>query len=141
MSGKEFEPEVVVLYCQYSVARDADIPAAEKQATGFKVRYILLPCSSKVEVPHLLKILEKGADGIEVVGCPDKVCRFLVGNVRAEKRVDYARGLLDQIGMGADRLAMSRAEAMSGGDILKLAESRADAVRELGPNAMKGANS
>ena len=132
-----FEPEVVVLSCQYSVARDADLRDAEKEASGFNVKFIMLPCSSKAEVSHILKVLEKGADAVQVIGCPEGLCRFLVGNVRADKRISYAKGLLEQINMGADRLDMQRGEAMAAKDLLAIAEKRANAVRELGPNPMK----
>lgn len=136
----DFEPEIAILYCQYSVVRDADLSFVEKQASGFKVRLFMLPCSSKVEVAHLLRILEKGTDGIQVIGCPDKLCRFLVGNQRAEKRVEYARSLLSEIDIGADRIGMERGQGMEANELLELAGIRAEKVRQLGPNPMKGRN-
>ncbi len=139
-STQEFKPEIVVLYCQYSVAKDADINAVQNRAQGFKARFMMLPCSSKIEVPHLLKILEKGVDGIQVIGCPDDLCRFLVGNQRAEKRIEYARGLLDQVGMGADRLSMQRGQGLSEDALLQIAQAAADTVRKMGPNPMKRGN-
>ncbi len=137
-STGDFEPEITILYCQYSVTRDADLSAIEKQASGFKVKFFMLPCSSKVEVAHLLRILESGIDGIQVIGCPDKLCRFLVGNQRAEKRVEYVRRLLGEIDVGADRIGMGRGQEMEAGELLELAGIRAEKVRKIGPNPMKG---
>jgi coenzyme F420-reducing hydrogenase delta subunit len=57
----------------------------------------------------------------------------------AEKRVEYARGLLDEIHMGADRLRMERGEELSSLQMIALVQNQADAVRALGPNPMKGA--
>jgi coenzyme F420-reducing hydrogenase delta subunit len=132
-----FDPEIVVLYCQHSVAGDADVAVASQQMRGLTVRPTMLPCSSKVEIPHLLKILEQGADGVELVACPQDVCRFLVGSLKAEKRVERASGLLEEIGMGGRRVGLSRRARLSAQDLLALAEARAVAVRLLGPNPMK----
>ena len=84
----------------------------------------------------MLKILELGADAVQVVGCPADACRFLVGSTMAEKRVERARGLLDEIGMGADRVGLSRSERLSAEGLIGLAEARATAVKPLGPNPM-----
>lgn len=132
-----FDPEIVVLYCQHSVAGDADVKIASQQMRGLTVRPTMLPCSSKVDVPHLLKILQHGADAVELVACPQDRCRFLVGSLKAEKRVDRASGLLEEIGMGGQRLGLSRRAKLSAQDLLALATARAEAVRPLGPNPMK----
>jgi len=131
------DPEIVVLYCQHCVAQDAHVAVAAEQVRGLTVRPTLMPCSSKVEVPHLLRILEQGADGVELVACPEAKCRFLVGSLKAEQRVSRARGLLEEIRMGGQRLGFSRKEKLSAEALLDLAEARAVAVKPLGPNPMK----
>jgi len=133
----DFEPEIVVLYCQHCVVEDIDLAAATKAVSGFKPRFEVMPCSSKVEASHVLKLLERGADGVAVVGCPEKRCRFLVGSAMAEKRIEYARGLLEEIRMGADRLGMNRASHLSAAQLVEIAEHRAAAARTLGPNPMR----
>ena len=138
VSGAGFEPRVVILYCQYAVAKDQDLVSAEKEASGFQVGFVMLPCSSKLEISHLFRILESGADRIEVIGCPEGLCRFLVGNLRTEKRIQRAKNLLDQIKMGAQRVNMSRAEGLDKFQLLQLAKEAAEQVKKLGPNPMKG---
>lgn len=132
-----FDPEIVVLYCQHCVAEPGRVNPAAAEGPGPAVRSTMIPCSSKVEISHLLTILEQGADGVEVVACPEDQCRFLVGSRMAQKRIDRARRLLDAIRMGAERVGFSRAEGLSAGDLLGLARARAEAVRPLGPNPMK----
>ena len=97
---------------------------------------VMMPCSSKIEVPYVLKILERGADAVEVVACPADGCQFLVGSLRTEKRIDYVRGLLDEIHVGAERVGISRGPGLSVKDLAALAASRAEAIRSLGPNPM-----
>jgi F420-non-reducing hydrogenase iron-sulfur subunit len=135
----KLEPEIVVLYCQHCMGKDEDPKAALNKISGCKAEFLIMPCSSKVETSHMLKILAEGADGLLVVGCKTDRCRFLTGSAMAQKRVEYARGLLDEIQMGADRLRMERGEELSSLQMIALVQSQADAVRALGPNPMKGA--
>lgn len=135
--GQDFTPEIVILYCQHCVAEDADLNGAMRQASGFKPRLVVMPCTSKVEVSHLIKILEQGTDGVQVVGCLDGGCQFLMGSSLAQKRVEYARRFLDELSFGADRLGMHRGEGLSADEVLALAENRAQAVNSLGANPMK----
>ncbi len=132
-----FDPEIVVLYCQQCVGKEARVDVAFQKAAGFSARAAVMACSSRVEVSHILKILEQGADAVEVVACPSEQCKFLVGSARAEKRIQYARHLLDEIHMGGDRVGISRRTGLSAEALLELAAGRADAARSLGPNPMK----
>jgi len=137
LGGPGFEPEIVVLYCQHCVGEDADVVAEATRVSGFSVQPVLMPCSSKVEIPHVLRILERGVDGVEVVACPESACRFLVGSARTERRVEYVRRLLDEAGIGAQRVGISRGSRLSATELMGLAAGRAEAVRALGCNSMK----
>jgi coenzyme F420-reducing hydrogenase delta subunit len=133
-----FKPEIILLYCQRCLEEAADLFIAAKATSRFAAKLVMMPCTSKVEESHLLKLLAEGADGVQVVGCPFQQCQRLLGNVRAEKRVEHVRGYLREIGLGAERLGMERGLHFSGLQLLLLAEKRAHAVRPLGPNPMKG---
>jgi coenzyme F420-reducing hydrogenase delta subunit len=89
----------------------------------------MMPCSSKIEVPYILKILEAGALAVEIVACPEKGCKFLVGSRRAEKRIEYIRGLLEQIGCSRQRVGISRKLSQSPQELIELARARGDAAR------------
>ena len=67
---------------------------------------IRVPCSGKLQPEHLLKAFEVGADLVVVLTCGDGDCRYLEGQRRIERRVDYVRGLLDEIGLGGERLLL-----------------------------------
>jgi coenzyme F420-reducing hydrogenase delta subunit len=71
-----------------------------------QLRHIPVPCSGKLQPEHLLKAFEAGADMVVVLTCRDGDCRYLEGRRRIERRVDYVRGLLDQIGLGGRRLVL-----------------------------------
>jgi coenzyme F420-reducing hydrogenase delta subunit len=130
------EPEIVVLFCQHSVDGKVELADSFRDLPGCRVRLVVLPCSSNIEVRRIVKMLERGADAIQVVGCSEGACRFMVGSKKAEKRVEYVRQLLDEIDFGPERVSMERGVALSSEDLLNLARDRADRVRPLGRNPM-----
>ncbi len=134
--GDGFEPEITVLYCGRSLREGVSLPEGVGRGPGCSVRYVMMPCGSKVEVGYLIKLVEHGADGVQLVACPEDQCRFVVGGARAENRVRYAQRLLAEAGMGPERLGMVRRNSLTADDVAALAGERADAVRPLGRNAM-----
>ena len=94
----------------------------------------MVPCSSKVQVSHLLKILDQEADGVEVIACPLERCGFLVGSDTAARRVEYARSLLDRIGVGRERLGISHGVELPADEFAKRVAARAEAVMNLETN-------
>jgi coenzyme F420-reducing hydrogenase delta subunit len=134
-----FEPEILLIYCGNTIANNDYLPEGTKKVAGFKVRFVKMPCSSKIETRYLVKLIEQGADGIELVACPGKQCQFTTGSSRAEHRVRHARTLLEEVGMSGDRLGMVRRTNLSADDIMAIAEERAGKVGPLGQNPMKAA--
>jgi F420-non-reducing hydrogenase iron-sulfur subunit len=129
-------PRIVVVYCRNAVSSAAEMLEGPYTAKGFNAFFAALPCSSKIEPSYPLKILADGADGVLVVACPEGRCRNLVGNVRAEKRINYVRSLLDKAGMGAERLTLERGENLTEKDLLDSARRRLGPLKILGPNPM-----
>jgi coenzyme F420-reducing hydrogenase delta subunit len=139
MNDNTSTPEIVLLYCPRTISAGTDPSPSwlSKHASGANVRPASIPCGSAVQVPHLLKILEDGADAVVVLTCGDEVCQSLTGSARAEKRVAYARHLLDGFGLGADRLGIHHGNNLSDVDLVDLCRNRAVAVASLGPHPMK----
>ena len=70
------------------------------------VKIILVPCTGKVDVIHLMRAIQKGADGVYCVGCLEGTCHYNEGNLRCRERVDHVRSLLEEIGIEGDRVRM-----------------------------------
>jgi coenzyme F420-reducing hydrogenase delta subunit len=122
--------EVVVLYCQQALSEDAKATDWTQNVEGLSVRAIMLPCSSKVEVPYILRLLESGADAVEIVACPEKACKFLIGSRRAEKRIDYVRSLLEKIGSNPHSVGISRKMNQTPDQLIEIAIDRAKAIAQ-----------
>ena len=75
-----------------------------KCPTSFRI--VRLPCTGKLDIIHILRAFEKGVDGVYVVGCMEGDCHFNSGNFRARKKVEQAALLLEEIGVGGERVKM-----------------------------------
>ena len=103
------------------------------------IRIIRVPCTGKVDILHILRSFEKGADGVYVVGCLEGDCHFNSGNLRARKRVQQAQALLDKIGIGGERVQMYNLSSSEGPLFAEIAVEMTDKIKELGPNPLKEA--
>ena len=98
------------------------------------LRFIVLPCSSMVKDVFLLKAFEAGADAVVVLVCPEGACRYVEGNLRARKRVDLVKKVLDEIGLGGSRLSLFNVAAGDERTVARVIQETRTEVIALGPN-------
>jgi len=101
------------------------------------IRIVKVPCTGRVAIIHLMKALEKGADGVFVAGCMEGDCHFQEGNLRAKRRVAYVRQMLESMGMEPDRVAMYNLSSGEGPRFAEICREMTDKIMELGPNPVK----
>jgi F420-non-reducing hydrogenase iron-sulfur subunit len=70
------------------------------------VEEVLVPCTGRVQPEHLLKAFESGARLVCAVACREDNCHHLEGSMRCSRRVDFVRGILDEVGLGSGRLLL-----------------------------------
>jgi len=104
------------------------------------IRIVRVPCTGKVDVLHILHAFEKGADGVYVVGCLEGDCKFQSGNLRARKRVQQARAILDAVGTGGERVEMFNLSSGEGPRFAEYAIQITEKIKKLGPNPIKAAS-
>lgn len=104
------------------------------------VKIILVPCSGKVDALHLLRAIQKGADGVYVVGCLEGTCHYNEGNFRARERVEYVRTLLEEIGLESDRVRMYNLSSGDGPTFAAYAKEMTELIQSLGPNPLNQKN-
>jgi len=103
-----------------------------------EIRSVRLPCSSMVKDVYLLRAYEDGADAVVVLTCPEGECRYIDGNIRAGKRVKRLQALLDEIGLGGQRLSLFSISPNDDDAIGQIIRKTAADLVDLGPNpAMK----
>ncbi len=101
------------------------------------IRIIRIPCSGKVDVIHMLRAFEKGADGVYVVGCMEGECHYKTGNFMARKRVEQVKKILDAVGVGGERCQMYNLSSSDAPLFVQYAEEMHERIMKLGPNPIK----
>jgi F420-non-reducing hydrogenase iron-sulfur subunit len=133
----EFEPEIIVCACPYCAYAAADLAGSMRLQYPTTIRMIKLPCTGKLEVIHLLKALEAGADGVYAAGCMEGECHYLKGNLWARRRVDYVKKLLAELGLEPERVEMYNMSSAMGPRFAEVAEEFTERIKRLGPNPVK----
>ncbi len=134
MSDPIFEPEITAFMCIYCGYMAADTASALRLEYPANVKLIRLPCTGKTDTRYLLKAFEEGADGVYVIACPKGNCHHVRGNERGELRVEHTKKILDEIGLGGDRLDIYFMSGGQGKSFADAAQEMTDRIRELGPN-------
>ena len=91
------QPRILVFRCQwatFSILNDKPSP---------NIRYIELPCASRVDEFHMLEAFQKGVDGVLVVACPEEDCHRGTGSRWAQHTVAKLEKKVAEIGL-QDRL-------------------------------------
>jgi len=98
--------KIYLFYCSNCL----DIDALKRSLGDYEkdniLKFISLPCSGKLELIYLLKAFESGADGAILVTCEKGECRYLEGNLRAQKRAEAVDALLEESGLGKGHMRL-----------------------------------
>ncbi len=138
MTGKaDFEPRIVAFCCLNCAYAAADLAGSSRSSYPAAIKIVALPCTGRVDVLHLLRALEDGADGVLVAGCLTGRCHYMTGNLYAQQRVDYLRGLLDEIGLESERVRMINVSAGMGVQFAELVTEMSETIEALGPNPLR----
>jgi len=139
VSEAGWRPKIVALCCHYCAYTAADLAGAARLEYSPAVEIVRLPCTGKVDVIHILKAFEAGADGVYVAGCLDGDCHFISGNLRAKPRVAAAKKLLAEAGLEPERLEMFQLSAAEGDRFRQIADEMTERITKLGPSPIAGA--
>jgi len=131
------EPLILAFCCHYCAYAAADLAGSMRLQYPDNVRVLRLPCTGKLEVNYILAAFERGADGVIVAGCLEGGCHYLEGNLRARKRVEWAKQLLAEIGLEPDRLEMFNLSSAEGTRFAEIVTTMVQRLRQLGPSPLR----
>lgn len=134
-----WQPQIIAFCCNYCAYAAADLAGARRMQYPPNVRVVHLPCTGKLEIEYILEAFEKGIDGVLVAGCLEGGCHFQEGNLRARRRTDRVREMLDEIGVGRERLLMVNLSAAMAPTFVQRVRQIVATVKALGPNPLKSA--
>lgn len=132
---KKYKPRITLFHCINAFDDCASLPVLSGDA--FELKQVRIACSSMIKDVFLLRAFEAGSDAVAVFVCPEGQCRYVEGNIRAKKRVNFVKNLLDEIGLGGMRLSLhnvSSGDTENTGKILRQILSQ---INDMGPNPAK----
>lgn len=135
-----FEPEITAFICIYCADMSADTAGALRIQYPANVKLVKMPCTGKTDIQYILNAFENGADGVYVVGCPIGNCHHVRGNERASIRVQKVKMLLDEIGIGGERVEIYFVSGGMGETFARVADEMTEHIRALGPSPLKEAS-
>lgn len=135
----QFEPQIVAFCCKYCAYAAGDLAGSMRLNYPANIKIIQVPCTGRVDIIHLLRAIEDGADGVYVAGCLEGECHFLSGNLKTRKKVEYVQKTLEQIGIDPQRVAMFNLSSAMGVKFAEIAGEMTAAITDLGPSALNRA--
>ena len=133
MNSDQFEPQILAYCCKYCAYAAADLAGSMRLEYPPNVKVIQLPCSGRVDMLHLLKAIENGADGVYVAGCLEGECHFVEGNLKTRKKVEQVKKTLAAVGIEPERVEMYNLSSAMGPRFAEIAIEMTERIRELGP--------
>jgi F420-non-reducing hydrogenase iron-sulfur subunit len=132
-----FEPQIVAFCCKYCAYAAADLAGSMRLSYPPNIKVIQIPCTGRVDIIHMLRAIEDGADGVYVAGCLEGECHFLTGNLRARKKLKYVKRTLVELGIEPERVEMFNLSSAMGTRFAEIAEEMTQRIKKLGPSQVR----
>ena len=129
----DFKPQIVAFCCSNCASSAAEVAEGMKMALPDNVKVIQVPCTGRIEVLHLLKPFEEGADGVYIAGCQEDSCQYVNGITKAAKRVEHVRKILEEMDIEPARIDLFNLSAGRGQEFVNVAHQMMGKIKELGP--------
>ena len=129
-----FKPVILCFACQWCSYAAADLAGVSRIQYPPNVRVLRVPCSGRVDVLHVLKAFQRGADGVVVTGCLIGDCHYIDGNVKAKERVDVMKKSMASLGIDPKRLEIGFASSSEGQKFATMMTDFVKQIERLGPS-------
>ncbi|AEA47086.1 hydrogenase iron-sulfur subunit [Archaeoglobus veneficus] len=96
---KNADPLILAFSCWYCGYAAFDLAGTLKLTYPANVRVIRVLCTSRVDPEWIVRAIERGVDGVVVVGCRPGECHFGVNSIAME-RIDRINRALELLGEG-----------------------------------------
>ena len=129
-----FKPVILCFACQWCSYAAADLAGVSRIQYPPNVRILRVPCSGRVDVLHVLKAFQRGADGVVITGCLIGDCHYIDGNVKAKERVDVMKKSMNSLGIDPKRLEIGFASSSEGQKFATMMTDFVKQIERLGPS-------
>ncbi|MHA1426587.1 MAG: hydrogenase iron-sulfur subunit, partial [Candidatus Helarchaeota archaeon] len=93
----DFEPKILGFLCNWCSYAGADLAGVSRIQYPPALRVIRVMCSGRVEPEFVIRALQRGVDGVIVMGCHLNDCHYIDGNFEALNKYNLLKKLLEPI--------------------------------------------
>ncbi|ABO34962.1 F420-non-reducing hydrogenase subunit D [Methanococcus maripaludis C5] len=131
--SEEWEPKIVGFCCNWCTYGGADTAGVGRMQYPPSIRIIRVMCSGRIEPSFILKVFKEGADGVFIGGCHLGDCHYDAGNYKWQRRVMMLYDMLDELGIGRERVLHEWISASEGEKFQTKMNEIYDRIKALGP--------
>ncbi len=135
--SETFEPRIVTFACNWCSYTGADLAGVSRLQYPPNARVVRVMCSGMVHPNLVVDALTKGADGVLVCGCHPGDCHYIDGNLKAERRADAIKLMLQDFGIEEERFRLEWVSASEGAKFAQVMTEFTEQVRKAGPSPFR----
>lgn len=127
------DPIIIAFCCNWCSYAAADLAGISRLQYPGSIRIIRVMCSGMVHPEMVLHALQKGADGVMIIGCHIGECHYIKGNEMALARAEIIADTLGDLGWESERFQIawvSSAEPERLVDAFREMSNRLESLRE-----------
>lgn len=135
--NREFEPLIIAFACSWCSYAGADLAGVSRLQYPPNARIIRVMCSGMIHPNLVIEALTKGADGVLMCGCHPGDCHYLDGNLKAERRAEAVKLMLQDFGIEEERFRLEWVSASEGPKFAQMMREFTEQVRGAGPSPFR----
>lgn len=101
------DPIIIAFCCNWCSYAAADLAGISRLQYPGSIRIIRVMCSGMVHPEMVLHALQKGADGVMIIGCHIGECHYIKGNEMALARAEIIADTLEDLGWESERFQIA----------------------------------
>jgi len=134
---EEFDPLIVGYCCNWCSYAGADLAGTSRFEYPTNIRIVRIMCTGRMDPTLVLETLRMGADGVLIAGCHPGDCHYQKGNYMMEKRFEYLKKAVRNIGIEPERMRLEWVSASEGGKWAALIREMTQEIKQLGPSPFR----
>jgi quinone-modifying oxidoreductase subunit QmoB len=135
------KPRILIFACENDAYPALDMAGLNRYQYSAFVRVIPVRCLGSVNLLWVSTALEKGFDGIMLMGCKsgdDYQCHFVKGSALAEERLSKVGETLKSLMLEEERVNMAEVSIADSGSIPNVINNFVETIEGIGFNPFKG---
>jgi len=126
--------KIIAFCCTWCSYAAADLAGISRIQYPCSVRIIRVMCSGMVHPDMVLHALEKGADGVMILGCNMGDCHYQDGNMKALSRAEMTQEIMEDMGYSKEQLQVAWLSATEPNKLVDAIYEMHDRILDLKAN-------